>query len=173
MEKCEPLNENLILPSGCNLVKINVSKRTLESLLNEAGVVSLSSNQSTDDENDELEASATVSGGNDSVELTMDVLPESIRFTTSMALINHDDSNPHNQSVAATDEDVSLNQLVAYVQKNSRLKMVLLSADIANTTFSIAIVYYIIDTIRYFNKQKKKREKAEKLTLKIATTKIL
>lgn len=146
MEKCEPLNENLILPSGCNLVKINVSKRTLESLLNDAGVVSLSSNQSTDDENDELEASATVSGGNDSVELTMDVLPESTRFTTSMALIPHDDTNPNDHNIA-TDEDVSLNQLIAYVQKNSRLKMVLLSADIANTTFSIAIVYYIIDTI--------------------------
>ena len=144
MEKCEPLNENLILPSGCNLVKINVSKRTLESLLNDAGVVSLSSNQSTDeDENDELEASATISGGNDSVELTMDVLPESTRFTTSMALIPNDDSNPHDHSVAAAaiDQDVSLNQLIAYVQKNSRLKMVLLSADIANTTFSIAIVY--------------------------------
>lgn len=152
MEKCEPVNENLILPSGCFLVKVNLSKRFLSFIQNESGKNSAIND--SDENSSLLDESDVISNSDEtksiSSELTMDILPESTRFTTSVALNSLKDLDEYSSSAGNfgefdldDDDDEEgfdadkLAQVTVYVQKNSRLKMILLSTEILKDKYTV------------------------------------
>jgi len=170
LENCAPVKEDLVLPSGCHLVKINVSKRLLDRLT----IDSLNSTSSAkkrnaflstpindfDDRNendtDKLDESFSFESssrnkqsisrdGRESQnsfddDLVMDVLPETTRFTTmvpinkiNLDLIDQDERLNINDEYDDLDGLQQMEKITMYVQKNSRLKLVLLSLDSASS----------------------------------------
>lgn len=97
------------------------------------------------------------------IELTMDGLPESTRFTTSLRMSSNElvlsgavdaekNEDLDNDSENNNFEADNMTQIGAYVQKNSRLKMILLSADILDASFSMQktieiVSYYHLKTV--------------------------
>lgn len=135
-----------MLPSGCYLLKIHLPKRLLNRLLKEA-----SSNLNTSDSSSEtdsiLEETNKASSEGD---LTMDVLPESTRFTTTVSInsfglennssLNENDCIEDDPGEALED----LHQVTLYVQKNSRLKLVLLSLETSKEQFELESTIRIV-----------------------------
>jgi hypothetical protein len=168
------------LPSGCYLVKINVTKRVLDRLTADSSSSSSSShrvnkrpvsdffdlteNESTTTTTTSDPKSDPVNNDNDTFDqdlVEMDTLPETTRFTTTVSinklniidfidneneqLDNFDDYYYKDDDIDDDDDDSinddavmpvhrqphGLKQLTMYVQKNSRLKLVLLSLDSA------------------------------------------
>ena len=141
------------MPSGCHLVKINVSKRLLDRLTFDSLSVSSSTRKRASllstptNEYDMIESefdefgedyprpNSRAANNNDEDDLVMDILPETTRFTTLVSInkINvdllDDDHLNINDDYDDQDESEPMQQLIMYVQKNSRLKLVLLSLD--------------------------------------------
>jgi hypothetical protein len=138
------LNPDLNLPSGFHLVKIHLFKPLFDRLS------STNSSEKRSDQTvctDQLNLSLEINQvqrnqGNICKETTeneavleMDVLPESTRFTlnvnSSMGLSAEEDEEiliNNSQNVAIIDENSNFyEEVVIYVQKNSRLKLVLLA----------------------------------------------
>lgn len=128
------------LPSGCQLVQINLSTALLSQIMmkRDGGSNNTSSESSYVelDEEDLIEESDLIveplpsplaltsleSMMSEEAEVTMDMLPETTRFVTSEYL---------NANVASTDDEFlissdSSRRITLYIQKNSRLKLVLL-----------------------------------------------
>ena len=180
LENCAPLKKDLVLPSGCHLVKINVTKRLLDRLNMDTFTSSSArkrhaflsmpiddcDNQNENDENklDESygyeshsrnkQSTSTQDDGRESHnslddDLVMDVLPETTRFTTMVPInkinldfIEQEDRSNINDEYDEMDDcnggggggvEYRMEQLTMYVQKNSRLKLVLLSLDSASS----------------------------------------
>ncbi len=138
------MNPDLNLPSGFHLVKIHLFKPLFDRLS------STNSSEKRSDQTvctDQLNLSLEINQvqrnqGNICKETTeneavleMDVLPESTRFTlnvnSSMGLSAEEDEEiliNNSQNVAIIDENSNFyEEVVIYVQKNSRLKLVLLA----------------------------------------------
>jgi galactitol-specific phosphotransferase system IIB component len=169
LEKCAQINEELLLPSGCHLIRVNLSSKLFECLLKELGegtsteAISINEHKSKTDE-DELEMSSSKQSDESEAdhsdkeldnELKMDTLPEAVRFTTQAhisklsalnTLINNkieqhldddffDENIEHANSTTIDTEKHPGNDIMTttslgiYVQRNSRLKLVLILLD--------------------------------------------
>jgi hypothetical protein len=147
------VNSELTLPSGCQLVKINIPKSLLNSLSSTAHLTRPTAGTDDDDHDDDLsmvDVNELMSNSfiiNDPAanneeeeaeeELVMDGLPKHTRFTTNVAIetlserlataIVEDTSDDFFFDNDSGNNGDSLEQIAVYVQKNSHLKLVLLS----------------------------------------------
>ncbi|RNA41981.1 hypothetical protein BpHYR1_031521 [Brachionus plicatilis] len=123
IEHCEPVNELLDTPSGCHLVKVYLPKRWLSHLIKEPNE---SSSQNLDENSFEI-----VDKKNSNDDLVMDILPKSTRFRTKISLSSFTQFNT-DYSNDLTNEffDDGIDQEIAlYIQKNSKLSLVLMCLD--------------------------------------------
>lgn len=157
MEKCVKVNESLTLPSGCHLVKLNISKRLLNRLIKESNVSDYYANNKLDEESNEFEDLNITNDLPSNEDLVMDVLPESTRFNTTVSLNSFpndlidefDLENSADSDFFDTESD-ELCQVTAYVQKNSRLKLILLSLDTNKDQYDLDNLIRIVN-IENFN----------------------
>lgn len=175
MENCVTLNEELTLPSGCHLVKINVNKRLFDRLYNDSPSVhkiNENSSDNLDSDSIRLNESSAASRENDDEndDLIMDTLPETTRFTTTISMSSidafgidlentvqeddliDDDVVDHSPSLEHSKQQqvqVQTQQLAMYVQKNSRLKLVLLSTDMSKDKYEIDNLIRIVSINNY------------------------
>ncbi len=147
MEKCNEMRKDLTLPSGCYLVNINLLKCLYDRICMEKNKTKLDNSDCLMEEDNNQEMIKFNEEGDDeedsnsiSNDLIMDVLPQSTRFTTTSTLdqlneigidfnqfendLNDDDTN-WDDSIDFNETQYKLINL--YVQKNSRLRLVLLS----------------------------------------------
>ena len=157
MEKCVPFNSNLTLPSRCYLVKVNVSTKLYNILIREASNLTYSSLSNrtkdftindTSINNNPQDRNDTDSESND---LEMDLLPESYRFTSDVSIrlasnifedllnddVNDNNDDEENDDYDDNEENKYGNALTMYVQTNSRLKLITLSANSDDEQFQI------------------------------------
>lgn len=146
-----PFDENLTLPSRCYLVKVNISNKLYNSLIREANAINISSTLSNRVFNDSPELSQqseTNESDTESNDLTMDLLPDSFRFTSTVSmrsasnmlddLIAAEDEDDQNDDEDDDDEENNYgNVLTMYVQTNSRLKLILLSLNSTEEPYQI------------------------------------
>lgn len=146
-----PFDENLTLPSRCYLVKVNISNKLYNSLIREANAINISSTLSNRVFNDSPELSQqseTNNSDTESNDLTMDLLPDSFRFTSAVSmrsasnmlddLIAAEDEDDQNDDEDDDDEENNYgNVLTMYVQTNSRLKLILLSLNSTEEPYQI------------------------------------
>ncbi len=161
------------LPSGCHLVKLNILKSLLDRIDSHQGL-DASKRGSVDswsdvdvDENlngsNERDASDSTSIDND---LVMDLLPDSTRFTTTNTLEQLNEIGIDLDSLDADDDDDGFElatnssdqfaQIVVYVQKNSRLRLVLMShlpreTEIANSKTDVYQFDNFIRIVGFFS----------------------
>ena len=182
MENCVTLNEELTLPSGCHLVKININKRLFDRLYNDSSSVhKISTNENNSDNLDSdsirLNEPCVVSRENDDEndDLIMDILPETTRFTTTVSMSSIDafgidlENTVQDDDLIEDDLDVNYSpklehsskqvvqttqQLAMYVQKNSRLKLVLLSVDMSKDKYEIDNLIRIVSINYKFQTRK-------------------
>ena len=166
MENCAPVKEELVLPSGCHLVKINVSKRLLDRLIFDSSNSALSTRKRSDflstpindneyqnNDDDKFDEILTYETNKQSVsrdgrdsqnsfddDLVMDVLPDTTRFTTMISvnkinldMLDQDDRLNINDEFDDVESVQQMEKITMYVQKNSRVKLVLLSLDSASS----------------------------------------
>ncbi len=132
MDKCVVLNGDIPLPSGCSLHKVHALKPIVDSIVYQTENERPNADNGDDDpdyvyvdidnDNDKLIADNL----SNNFDLTMDDLVlnksyDSIASTTSSTLANK-------HALDANSDDDSLREVIVYVQKNSRLKLVVLSA---------------------------------------------
>ncbi len=166
MENCAPVKEDLVLPSGCHLVKINVSKRLLDRLIFDSSnsmsstrkrsallSTPINDNEYQYNDDDRFDESLSCERNKQSVsrngresqnsfddDLVMDVLPDTTRFTTMISvnkinldMLDQDDRLNINDEFDDAESVTQMEKITMYVQKNSRLKLVLLSLDSASS----------------------------------------
>lgn len=155
MEQCSEMRKELTLPSGCYLVKISLLKCLYDRIcyqqqFNKSKLENSDDDDDDDDNNedevnkrmmmmklnqDDDEDDASISN-----DLIMDVLPQSTRFTTTSTFdhLNEIGIDFNQLENDLNDDDMNWDDLIdynenqyklinLYVQKNSRLRLVLLS----------------------------------------------
>ena len=127
LDKCERVNDSLSLPSGCFLVKVYLPKRLLNRLINESTEFNRVYTQSSSESIDKL----TEEIAEEESDLVMDILPETTRFhtTVSISSIQNELQTDILQDTSEFYENDTEQEIAVYVQKNSRLKLVLISLD--------------------------------------------
>jgi hypothetical protein len=160
MSKCPEVDPELTLPSGCQLVKINLPRSVLNSILRPPA-----SNSSGNDSPDEISlvdvndfaSSSSLNRGSmygeedeeeEEKELVMDGLSESTRFTTNVALdaayserlvIGENDS-----ALDLMDGNGELEPCSVYVQRNSHLKIVMLGSSTQSEPYQLENILRIV-----------------------------
>jgi hypothetical protein len=152
---CNEMRQDLTLPSGCYLVKINLTKCLYDRICFQQQIKS-NRLENSDDENresDENESEQMIQNEDeDNVsinnDLIMDLLPQSTRFTTTSTLgqlneigidfnrleddLNDEDMNWNDQNDFIDTQQYKIVNL--YIQKNSRLRLVLMSNQVDSSS---------------------------------------
>jgi hypothetical protein len=158
MSKCPPVSAELTLPSGCQLVKINLPKWLLDSIKsNDANQAASDHDSDSDEDLSVIDLPPGLFDDHEDHELVMDGLPDAARFTTSVRapqtlaaerLAEPDASHdPHAEDSLEPDEPLAL-----YMQKNSHLKLVMLASSTRHETHQLENVLRIVSA-RTFSKK--------------------
>lgn len=166
-------NENRTLPSGCYLMKVHVSKSVLKSLMGEWTATSDQSMEDADAQSISETNKTTPTDALDdeslSTDLTMDSLPESTRFMENVSklsaqlsssdqdkvLLNAFDHAPRRQAEYerenGTFDPESVEDLIIYMQRNSRLKLLLIMRAKKIEDFKYEKIIPIVSLSIFFN----------------------